>query len=177
MAPLSKTVLPRTLLRGLAMLAAGLLSPGCLTAGADTIMTPKQSPITRITYRGWPDSYALPNGFAEAVVVPALGRIMQFRFAGEPDGRSGRTPRSQRTRAIGFSRVGQFRLRQGLAGSARRILSGSAAPGSADRLKAGGRRTYPDGGSAAEIYTNAAPQAYVELELLGPLAAEAQKAD
>ena len=36
-----------------------------------------------ITYHGWPGSYALSNGKAEVVVVPAIGRIMQFGFAGE----------------------------------------------------------------------------------------------
>jgi hypothetical protein len=34
-------------------------------------------------YRGWRDSYLLSNGLVEAVVVPLIGRIMQFRLCGE----------------------------------------------------------------------------------------------
>jgi len=37
-------------------------------------------------YRGWNDSILLSNGRVEAIVVPAIGRVMQFRFAGDPDG-------------------------------------------------------------------------------------------
>ena len=39
--------------------------------------------VSKITYHGWPDSFLLSNGVVEAVVVPAVGRVMQFRFAGE----------------------------------------------------------------------------------------------
>lgn len=35
-------------------------------------------------YFGWDRSWTLSNGKAEAVVVPAIGRIMQFRFVGKP---------------------------------------------------------------------------------------------
>ena len=42
--------------------------------------------IKRIPYHGWPDSLLLSNGTVEAMVVPALGRVMQFRFAGEESG-------------------------------------------------------------------------------------------
>jgi hypothetical protein len=42
--------------------------------------------ITRVSYRGWPESYLLSNGIAEALVVPAIGRVMQFRLAGNPVG-------------------------------------------------------------------------------------------
>jgi len=49
-----------------------------------------QAPLTmtikRIPYHGWPDSLLLSNGTVEAMVVPALGRVMQFRFAGEESG-------------------------------------------------------------------------------------------
>ena len=38
--------------------------------------------VRRIEYRGWPDSVLLSNGLVEAVIVPAVGRIMQFRLAG-----------------------------------------------------------------------------------------------
>jgi len=39
--------------------------------------------VTQTTYHGWPDSYIISNGKAEVVVVPRIGRIMQFGFAGE----------------------------------------------------------------------------------------------
>jgi hypothetical protein len=42
--------------------------------------------VTRITYRQWPDSLVMSNGQIETVVVPAVGRVMQLRFAGETDG-------------------------------------------------------------------------------------------
>ena len=40
--------------------------------------------VTRTNYQGWPDSYVLGNASVEAIVVPAVGRVMQFRFVGEP---------------------------------------------------------------------------------------------
>lgn len=39
--------------------------------------------ITRTNYHGWPDCYVLSNGKVEVVVVPAIGRVMQFGFVGE----------------------------------------------------------------------------------------------
>lgn len=42
--------------------------------------------ITKTNYHGWPDSYVLSNGAVEAIVVPAIGRVMQFKFADEPTG-------------------------------------------------------------------------------------------
>lgn len=41
--------------------------------------------ISIINYRGWADSYLLSNGTVEAVVAPAVGRVMQFHFVGEDD--------------------------------------------------------------------------------------------
>ena len=38
------------------------------------------------TYRGWPNSIVISNGVVEATAVPAIGRIMQFRFLDQPDG-------------------------------------------------------------------------------------------
>lgn len=38
--------------------------------------------VTKINYQGWRDSYILSNGQVEAVIVPKVGRIMQFRFKG-----------------------------------------------------------------------------------------------
>jgi hypothetical protein len=53
-----------------------------------TVATPAMSaPSTtflRTNYHGWAESYLLGNGTVEAVVVPAIGRVMQFRFVDEP---------------------------------------------------------------------------------------------
>ncbi len=40
--------------------------------------------ISRVDYHGWPGSLVISNGTAEVVVVPAIGRVMQFHFVGEP---------------------------------------------------------------------------------------------
>ena len=39
--------------------------------------------ITRTNYHGWTNCYILGNGKAEVVIVPAIGRVMQFGFVGE----------------------------------------------------------------------------------------------
>ena len=41
--------------------------------------------VAKTTYRGWPDGLVLSNGKVEAVIVPAVGRVMQFHFVGEDD--------------------------------------------------------------------------------------------
>jgi len=61
--------------------AVSLLPPCALPAAG-----PDPTTATGITYRGWPDSVLLSNGIVEAVIVPAIGRVMQFRFAGSTDG-------------------------------------------------------------------------------------------
>jgi hypothetical protein len=42
--------------------------------------------ITRVPYHGWTDCLRISNGQVEAVVAPAVGRIMYFGFPGEDDG-------------------------------------------------------------------------------------------
>jgi hypothetical protein len=39
-----------------------------------------------ITYRGWSNSIVLSNAVAEVTLVPAVGRIMQFRLLDDPEG-------------------------------------------------------------------------------------------
>lgn len=39
--------------------------------------------ITRTNYHGWPDAYVMSNGKVTAVIVPSIGRVMQFGFVGE----------------------------------------------------------------------------------------------
>jgi hypothetical protein len=49
-------------------------------------MSPHPCSVQHIDYKGWKDSLLLSNGLVEAVVVPAIGRVMQLRFVGEKDG-------------------------------------------------------------------------------------------
>ena len=42
--------------------------------------------VIRVDYHGWTDALLLRNGVVEAVIVPAIGRVMQLRFAGSQDG-------------------------------------------------------------------------------------------
>ncbi|MGH9554724.1 MAG: DUF4380 domain-containing protein [Terriglobales bacterium] len=77
--------------RHLGFLVLFLLSTVCAaSAFADPqAKTAAQQPavsIRKITYHGWPDSLLMSNGVVEAVIVPAVGRVMQFRFAGEEGG-------------------------------------------------------------------------------------------
>lgn len=39
--------------------------------------------VQQITYQKWPESFRISNGSVDVVVVPALGRIMYYGFAGE----------------------------------------------------------------------------------------------
>ena len=41
--------------------------------------------VTRLTWHGWPNSLRVSNGLVEAVVVPAIGRIMSFQFVGRAE--------------------------------------------------------------------------------------------
>ncbi len=42
--------------------------------------------LVRTNYHGWNNSVLLSNGKVEAIVVPEIGRVMQFRFVGQQDG-------------------------------------------------------------------------------------------
>lgn len=64
------------------LLAIVLLS---LPSGNLASIAPRTS-IKQANYRQWPDSFVLSNGQIEAIIVPAIGRVMQLRFAGEDDG-------------------------------------------------------------------------------------------
>jgi hypothetical protein len=39
--------------------------------------------VAKISYHGWPHAYVLTNGTVEVIVVPEVGRVMQFHFVGE----------------------------------------------------------------------------------------------
>jgi hypothetical protein len=61
-------------LRTLTLLCAFAVNPRAATT------------ITKTNYHGWPNCYVLFNGSVEAIVVPAIGRVMQFKFVGEDSG-------------------------------------------------------------------------------------------
>jgi hypothetical protein len=42
--------------------------------------------VRNTNYHGWSESLVVSNGKVEAIIVPAIGRVMQFRFAGDTDG-------------------------------------------------------------------------------------------
>ncbi|HUO27464.1 MAG TPA: hypothetical protein VMU61_17495 [Candidatus Aquilonibacter sp.] len=67
-----------------ALIAALLLAPHPLRF--DGIAEAKDGlRVSSLTYHGWAGSLVLSNGTAEVVVVPAIGRVMQFHFVGEAD--------------------------------------------------------------------------------------------
>lgn len=71
----ASALLPRLIpaLLGLATSAFAAVAPVTVTATAQN-------------YRGWPDAIILRNATTEAIIVPSIGRVMQFRFVGETDG-------------------------------------------------------------------------------------------
>jgi hypothetical protein len=48
--------------------------------------------VAKVSYHGWPHSYLLTNDIAEVVVVPDVGRVMQFHFVGENHTLYGKSP-------------------------------------------------------------------------------------
>ncbi|HVR34417.1 MAG TPA: DUF4380 domain-containing protein [Methylomirabilota bacterium] len=51
--------------------------------------------LRRDTWRGWPGAIFLNNGLVEVVIVPSIGRIMQFRFVGEAEGSFWENPNTE----------------------------------------------------------------------------------
>lgn len=60
----------------LAVVVLGLLASSSIALRAGVT-------LYQTNYHGWPDSYVLSNGKVAAVVVPAVGRVMQFGYIGE----------------------------------------------------------------------------------------------
>jgi hypothetical protein len=70
------------------LIALAIAIANALTA-AEIPQLPAPAPrdvVVHTDYQGWPDAILLGNGVVEAVIVPSIGRVMQFRFRGEPDG-------------------------------------------------------------------------------------------
>jgi hypothetical protein len=67
-------------------LSAALLVPGPALSAAGAEAPATSLTISSFTFRGWPGSYRMSNGRAQVVVVPAIGRVMQFSLAGDEEG-------------------------------------------------------------------------------------------
>src|SRR5262245_28882475 len=67
--------------RKISLILILLLAVSAPSFAADQIAHRKG--ISSITYHGWPDSLLINNGKEEVVIVPAIGRVMQFNFVGE----------------------------------------------------------------------------------------------
>jgi hypothetical protein len=73
----------------LTLLAITLLAPTVVVRGLAAQALATGSPVTALTgqsHRGWTDAVILRNRLVEAVIVPSVGRVMQFRFLGDTDG-------------------------------------------------------------------------------------------
>lgn len=66
----------------LTLLAFISLSPAVRGLAAE----PPVSVATQQRHHGWADAIILRNRLVEVVIVPSVGRVMQFRFVGETDG-------------------------------------------------------------------------------------------
>ncbi len=55
-------------------------------ASADGATAADKVTVTRTNYHGWPDSFVMSNGKTEVVIVPSIGRVMQFKFTEDTDG-------------------------------------------------------------------------------------------
>ena len=65
---------------GMLAIVTSLAFSGCVCLGG------LGRSLTHANYHGWSDAIVMSNGKVEAVIVPGVGRVMQFRFAGEQDG-------------------------------------------------------------------------------------------
>jgi hypothetical protein len=67
-------------------LRARLFISVALAATLAAVPAPAETVVKTISYHGWENSLLLSNGKIEVIVVPAIGRVMQARFAAEEDG-------------------------------------------------------------------------------------------
>jgi len=72
-----------------------LLSVVALALATSLETTVRAASTTLITnYHSWSNVVSVNNGVVEALIVPAIGRVQQFRFAGETDGALWENPRT-----------------------------------------------------------------------------------
>jgi hypothetical protein len=79
---------PKRSVRALLPLALALVGLLPAASGTSQIAPMSSHPLSvqPIEYRGWTHSLLLSNGLVEAIVVPAIGRVMQLRFTGDREG-------------------------------------------------------------------------------------------
>ena len=68
-----------------ARLSLLLLIPLTYCYAQNAPLSPSDIQISRITYHGWANSYRISNGRVEAIVVPTIGRVMQFHYLGREE--------------------------------------------------------------------------------------------
>ena len=56
------------------------------TVWLQTAVSGAETTIRKAPYHGWEQALLMSNGNVEVVVVPEIGRVMQFRFAGDQEG-------------------------------------------------------------------------------------------
>ncbi|MBX3735001.1 MAG: hypothetical protein KF791_20690 [Verrucomicrobiae bacterium] len=64
---------------GLGALVAALAAAGNVNGAAPVT-------VARTNHQGWSSAWKVSNGIVETIVVPEVGRVMQFRFAGATNG-------------------------------------------------------------------------------------------
>lgn len=69
----------RSFLAGVILSLAAFASPGSAAEAGVSVATGQP-------HRGWTDAVVMKNRAAEVVIVPSLGRVMQFRFVGDAEG-------------------------------------------------------------------------------------------
>lgn len=72
----------RRLLLTLCLAALAMPAPAALHVARRPHPAPTR--LYQITYKGWADAFLLTNGHADVIVVPAIGRIMAYQLAGQP---------------------------------------------------------------------------------------------
>lgn len=72
----------RRLLFTLCLAALAMPAPAALHIA--TRPHPAPTRLCQISYKGWHEAFLLTNGKADVVVVPAIGRIMAYQLAGQP---------------------------------------------------------------------------------------------
>jgi len=90
-------------LPGIQLRMSGIVLLLALAAGSvqgQTVNTPIAEVFTN--YHGWSNSVSVNNGMVEAVIVPTVGRVQQFRFVGDTNGVLWENPRTWGRSSSGF---------------------------------------------------------------------------
>ncbi len=72
-------------------------------------------------YHGWSNAVSLNNGVVEAVIVPTVGRVQQFRFVGDTNGALWEDPQGMGQGCHRFRLLSELRRGQSVAVAAIRV--------------------------------------------------------